>query len=216
MNGLNVWQKEQLFVILCIIVSAIMTVMSYYHYSDSQTYIPKPQQMLLDIYHRPIGSQNLLEDTEHNPHYRTGNNGEAGADYAKESLLNMFTYNKGDLTSGKVLERFQQAFTEGEGERVYQGIFVNLSQPRIVMAQDALVRARIIGQLEYNGKAEWPYQTISGLSMTARTHQYKGKMMITVYGEDTFPTLYDFVIVVQRALLQDKITGYQILTMELY
>lgn len=209
------WFQEKLFSLLCAIVSALTCYMAYSHYQNSLEYVPLPQQVLLDAYHRPIGVQNLLEDTFHNPHYRTGTEGETGADYAKEMLLTLFTYNKDDLVSGRVLNRFQNIFSEGEGENVYQNVFVNLSEPRIVMAQDALVRSRVIGNLTYIGSAAWPYRSLSGLPMMAKTHQYEGKMMITVHGEDTFPTLYSVVIEVQRALLQDKITGYQILRVEL-
>lgn len=209
------WFQEKLSAILATVIGAITLYFANVYHNQSLEYVPLPQQVLLDSYHRPIGVQNLLEDTFHNPHYRTGNQGEPGADFAKEKLLDLFTYNKDDLTSGKVLSRFRDAFSEGKGEEVYQRIFVNLSSPRIVMAQDAIVRARVIGNLEYNGEATLPYETISGLPLESKSFQYTGKMMMTVHAESTFPTLYDVVIEVQRALLQDKILGYQIIRMEL-
>lgn len=212
---LPLWYQEKLFAIFSCLISAVVIVMCYFHYESSLDYVPVPQQVLLDAYHRPIGIQDLLKDTSHNPHYKTGDAGETAGDFTKEMLLHLFTYDKEDLESGTVLSRFQMAFSEGEGESIYQKIFVNLSQPRIVMAQEAIVRARIIGSLEYVGENVWEYRTLSGLKLNSKTHQFKGKMMITVHGEETFPTLYTFVIEVQRALLQDKITGYQLLRMEL-
>ena len=209
------WFQQKLLSIFSVLVSFVLLFLAYIHHGAQMEYVPKPQQVLVDVYHRPIGSQNLLNDTFHNPHYRKGDQGETGADYSKEMLLTLFTYNKDDLTNGVVLERFRHAFSEGAGEEIYQNVFVNLSQPRIVMAQDALVRARLIGNLNYEGEALWDYRTLSGLPMQSKTFQYTGKLMITVYAEETYPTLYDVVIEVQRALLQDKIKGYQIIRMEL-
>lgn len=214
-NRFPAWFQEKLFSLLSVLISVAVCYMAYLHHEASAEYIPLPQQVLLDTYHRPIGVQNLMEDTFHNPHYRKGGMGETGADFAKEALLTIFNYNKDDLTSGRVMNRFIQNFAEGEGEYVYRDIFVNLSQPRIVMAQDALVKSRLIGDLEYNGELIWDYKTLSGLTLESKTFQYQGKIMITVYAEDTYPTLYDVTIEVQRALLQDKIKGYQITALEL-
>lgn len=210
------WLNDKYTAILACIISFIMLTLSYFHFSNSLLYFPKPQQVLLDYYHRPIGVQNLLEDTFHNPHYRTSPSWAPAEDFAKESLLRLFSYNKDHLTSGSVYREFETLFSEGEGEKVYSNIFINLSQPKIVMAQDGIVRARLIGAISYEGSANWDYRTLSGLKLTSKTHQFKGKIMITVHADETYPTLYDFVIEVQRALLQDKISGYQILRLEIY
>lgn len=210
------WLNDKYTAILACVISVVTLLLSYFHLSDSLIYIPKPQQVLLDYYHRPIGVQNLLEDTLHNPHYRTSPSWAPAEDFTKESLLRLFSYNKDELSNGSVYRTFETLFTEGEGEKIYSNIFINLSQPKIVMAQDGIVRSRLIGPVSYEGSADWEYRTLSGLKLNSRTHQFKGKIMITVHAEETYPTLYDFVIEVQRALLQDKISGYQILRLEIY
>jgi hypothetical protein len=106
---------------------------------------------------------------------------------------------------------------ESEGRSLYSDVFINLSQQRIVMAQDGYVRPRLLGELKYIGSKDAKYVSISGLNIIALTHKFTGKMILTVYGPtDDYPTVYNNVtVVVQRALLQDKYSGYQIISLEL-
>lgn len=211
------WFKKKLTAILAVIISVLTMITCYFNYDSSESYMALPQQVLLDIYNRPIGSQDLLGETSHNPKYRkdTGN-GETASDFAKEALLTLFRYDKRDLVSGNQLSKFKLWMDPEIGEEIYTEIFVNLSQQRIVMAQDGYVRSRIIGPLEYIGAAEREYVSRSGLGIKANTHKFVGKMIVTAYGDDEYPTIYNNVsVIVQRALLQDKINGYQLVSMEL-
>jgi len=211
------WYQYKLNSLLAVIVSMIVAYFSYEYYESSKSYRPIPQQVILDIYNRPIGVQNLLKEISHNPQYRkqTPRGAEPAEDFLKEALLSLFNYDRNDLDSGVVLENFTKWLEPGEGERVYSEVFVNLSQQKIVDAQDGIVRSRIIGDFNYVGTMERPYVSSAGLDLVAITHKFTGRMVITAYGEREYPAVYNNVTaIVQRALLQDKYHGYQIIQLD--
>ena len=59
------------------------------------------------------------------------------------------------------------------------------------------------------------YQTTSGVFLDARTFLVTGTFMVTVHADKDYPTVYNLRVIVQRALVQDKMMGYQIISMEL-
>jgi hypothetical protein len=211
------WYRHKMSAVCACFVGVIILWMSYSHLAGALDYQPKPQQVLLDIYNRPIGEQNLLEETYHNPSYRDeANEGGVAAEFAKEAVLRMFSYSHDELRRGDVLNRFMMYMNPDVGVDVYQEQFLNLSHQRTVMAQDGIVRARFIGELYWEGETELPYESMSGLSLLAKAHQFKGVLMVTTHADDIYPAVYnDVTITVQRALLQDKLHGYQIIKLEI-
>lgn len=212
-DTLTQYRLDGVLVLLC---SIILFFIGYSIVSDAKGYMPVPQQVFLNVYNQPVGSQDLTQDTNHNPEYRSGNKGAAAGDYLKHAILNSFSYDKDDLEEGRVLQNFYKFFSAAEAEKVYGNIFVNLSQQKIVMAQDAIVRARVIGDWEYKGKAIWPYhRSVVERSIPALTHKFEGKVVMTAYGDSDYPTVYSVTALVQRTMLQDKLTGYQIIQLEM-
>jgi hypothetical protein len=211
------WYQSRLTALMGIIVSVALCYFSYGHYETAKYYRATPQHVLLDIYNRPIGDQFLSGDADHNPQYRvSGSLAESAQDFTKEALLTLFTYDKKMLTDGSVLEAFITWLSQEEGLRVYTEIFVNLSQQKIVMAQDGFVRARVLGDIYFEGSAIRPYESTSGLKLDSKTYLFSAKLLVTAYGKDEYPTVYnDVSVMVQRALLQDKYYGYQIISLEI-
>lgn len=209
------WYQNKLTAIFGVLVGLLFSYLSYLHYESAKGYRALPQQVFLNIYNQPIGEQNLLKDSFHNPLYRKGHNGETPADFLKEAMLSLFKYNKKELNDGTVLKRFYTWCSEDEVENLYKNIFVNLGQQRIVLAQNGIVEARLIGEFEYIGQATRPYESVSGMELNALTHKFTGKILITAFGDNNYPTVYSVTVLVQRALLQDKIKGYQIIDLEM-
>jgi hypothetical protein len=208
------WYQNKLNAIFALFVSLFGVYFAYDYWGEAKVHIPKPQQVLVDMEHRPVGVQNLLSHGNYNRAYRKDELG--AADFAKEGLLTLFTYNKTDLESGKLHARFDHWLSSDEMETIYEDLFLRHSVQKIVKAQDGLVRARILGDLTYVGEAERDYETSGGLEVKAKTYKFTGKIMITVHGnEDEYPTLYSVSILIQRALLQDKIKGFQIVELGL-
>lgn len=213
----SVWYKNKLTAILGMLIGLVLLASSYYHYQTAKEYNALPQQVILNVYNQPIGVQDLMSDTFHNPQYRrsTQNNGETPEDFLKDALLDMFYYTKEDLEDGEVLRRFQYWCYEEVAETLYKDVFVNLGQQRIVLAQNGLVDIRIIGDFTYVGKASRPYKSTSGLRLDSLTHKFEGRVVVTAYGEKEYPTMYTMTALVQRALLQDKSKGYHLVELEL-
>lgn len=213
----SVWYKHKLTAVCAVVVSLLILFVNYNHYKKSAEYQPMPQQVLLDVYNRPIGEQDLLTDTFHNVSYRfSDGDGATPMDFAKEAMLRLFSYSHRDLRSGEMLNRFIRYMEPSEGVSVYQDQFMNLSHQRIVLAQEGVVRARFIGEPEWMGQAETSYRALSGLRLRAMAHQFTARIIVTTHADDIYPTVYnDVTITVQRALLQDKLHGYQIISMEI-
>lgn len=211
------WYKNKLTAILGVLVGFSLAISAYFHYQSSIEYNPLPQQVILNVYNQPIGEQNLMADTFHNPQYRvsTQRNGETPEDFLKDALLDMFDYTKEDLESGEVLSRFQYWCYEEVADELYSDVFVNLGQQRIVIAQNGLVDIRLIGDFNYVGSASRPYKTTGGLRLEALTHKFEGRVLVTAYGEKEYPTMYKVTALVQRALLQDKSKGYHLVELEM-
>jgi hypothetical protein len=209
------WYKDKLTALLAIIMGVCFVIISWYHYQSSLEYRPIPQQVFLDEYNRPLGRQNLLEDTFHNPQYRKGNKGETASDFLTDALLSTFHYNYNELNSGEVLDRFLEWCSEDEAIDLYSNAFVNLSSQRIIKAQLGISEPQVIGDWKLIKEGAVGYQSTSGLSLESKTFLFEGTLMLEVHADSVYPTVYQVSAVVQRALIQDKIKGYQLINLEL-
>ncbi|MEG3764861.1 hypothetical protein [Alteromonas sp. 14N.309.X.WAT.G.H12] len=210
--------NEKLTGLLGVILGFLLVVVSYNSYRSALSYRPPPQQVFLDIYNRPIGTQSLLLPTHHNPGLRkttSERNGETATDFVHLAIVDMFNYNSAQLDNGEVFDKFQTYLSERIAVKIYRDIFLKLSQQRIVKAQEGVVRSRVVGELEISNPRNLPYQTTSGMTLEARTFRVNGTLLVTVHAEKEYPTIYTMSAIVQRALIQDKLMGYQIVSLEL-
>jgi hypothetical protein len=208
--------QKKLTAILAVISGIAMCFVSYWHLDSAISYTPMPQQVFVDVFNRPIGAQTLSGHTFHNPDYDSPvNEGGPARDFLKESLLNLFNYGKYNLTSGGMLDRFNLWCSESEANELYMNAFVSLGQQRIVIAQDALVESRLVGDLKFIGDAFRPYETTSGLSLRAKTYKFEGTFIVNVHADKLYPTVYTVTALVQRSMIQDKIKGYQLIELEM-
>jgi len=207
--------KTKMAALFCCLASLVIFFSAKSYNEEAEAYMPMPQQVLLDVYNRPIGVQDLLVEATHNIGYNNDKEGGPSGDFATEAMLSFFNYSKDDLDSGEVLRVYREFFSEEKADRVYRDVFMNLSQQRIVQKQDGIVRARMIGDLKYVGQAIRDYETTAGLELKSATFKFTGKILITVHAKEEFPTLYQFEVIVQRALIQDKIRAYQLIQLDL-
>lgn len=209
-------QKNKMAAVGACLLSFFLVFLTYFYWSGAMDYRPPVQKIFLNTYNQPVGQQDLLVDSFHNPQYRKSTTeGETPGDFLKHALLNMFTYKKSDLEDGTMLKRFKLWCSDETAEQLYTNNFVNLGQQRVVMAQDGLVRSRIVGEFKYIGKAVRRYDSMSGLVIPALTHKFEGRMLVSTYGDKAYPTFYTVTALVQRAMLQDKLAGYQIVELEM-
>lgn len=210
--------NNKLTALLGVILGLFLVYTSYQNFDSALSYRPLPQQVFLDIYNRPIGEQNLLLPANHNPGLRKTTSmkgGETAADFVHYAMVDIFDYNADELRDGDVYDKFQKYLYEKVAVKLYRNVFVNLGQQRIVKAQDAVVRGRVVGDLSITQPKIMPYQTTSGVMLNARTFLVTGTFLVTVHAEKEYPTVYNLRVIVQRALIQDKMMGYQIVSLEL-
>jgi hypothetical protein len=204
--------------ILGVLLGVLLFYSSYSNLQKSLAYNPLPKQVFLDVYNRPIGEQSLLLPASHNPGFRKTTSvkkGETASDYVKYAMLDIFDYTYEELANGVVYDKFQTHMYEDVAISLYRDVFTRLGQQRIVKAQDGLVRGRFVGDLKVSKPKSLPYRTNSGISIEARTFLVKGTFILTAYAEKEYPTVYQMSVIVQRALIQDKMMGYQIISLEL-
>lgn len=214
-NLLSPLLSKKLTALFCCLMSFLLAVCSYSFLAEVEDYQPMPKQVFLDVYSRPIGDQSLLSEVKHSMAYRSETEGQSAGDFAKEALLYLFSYSKDELASTEMYRRHHEIFSDVVADDVYLNVFSLLSHQKIVMAQDAIVRARVIGDLYYEGRADWNYESTAGLDLKSATFKLTGQVMITVHASEIYPTLYKVELIVQRALVQDKIRGYQLIELRL-
>ena len=218
--------------LISLFVAVLTLIYSFNFMLDSFDYEPVAQRVLLDTYNRPVGDQDLLAMAVHNPDYPvpkgrvanvrrgdsiTDSDAEPARYFAEHMMLDIFKYDKFELESGEVLRRFLKWCSEDEAVDIHNNSFRDLSQQRIVLSQDARVRPEIIGDFEYKGfTTNRPYESKANYTINETiTMLFEGKMLVTVFAKKNYPTYYDVAIQVQRAVLQDKIKGYQCTEMTL-
>jgi hypothetical protein len=210
--------NSKLTAILGVILAIVLLYSSYGNLQQAIAYSPLPQQVFLDVYNRPIGEQSLLVPASHNPGFRKTkslNSGETAADFTKYALLDIFDYNYEDLKNGSVFDKFQNYMYEDVASSLYRDVFANLGHQRIVMSQNGLVRGRFTSALKASSPKIFNYKTNAGVTIEARTFLVEGTFILTAYADKEFPTVYQMKAIVQRALIQDKMMGYQIISLEL-
>lgn len=208
------WMKSRYEALWATFASLVVFAFSAWHLDSALSYTPIPQQIVLDMDHRPIERQDLKRPATHNPQFRVGEY-QAAEDFAKYALLTIFTYTKEELELGTVRERFVRLFAEDESLQMYEQQFLNLSQQKIVIGQDGLVRTRLIGDLNYVGSKMSSYIGVSGrTNELTQTYKFTGKMLMTVHATKDYPNLSDVTVIIQRAKIQDKMMGYQVALLE--
>jgi hypothetical protein len=190
--------------IACIVASIFILALSIERVSAGNSYQPPPQIVILDYQNRPIGSQDLLEDVNYIPDCPPDQ--EPPVCFAKKFILDSLSYDKKDHSEGRVYESFQY-YTGDESLTLYEQ-FSNMSIQRAVYAQNGIVRSQLIGDLKTQQSLNLTYVRLNGAKLLSKASFIKGRMKLTIFGEEEFPSLYDVELIVQRAEIQDKEAGY--------
>ena len=209
------WYQNKLTSIFGIVTGSILLFGSISHLDTAQDYSPLPQQVFTDTYNRPIGNQDLMRDTFHNMDYEQGPGASPSKDFLHETLLSFFNYGAKELLDGTMLNRFEKACSEDIAFDLYSQVFLNLNQQEIVKEQDAVVVSQVIGDIEQVKSGAFKYKTTSGINKNALTFQFRGVLKVVVMGQEDFTTVYRFEALVQRAMIQDKMRGYQLIDLEM-
>lgn len=179
-------------------------------------YESRSQYIILDSNYKNLPAQDIQQAQSFSAKMRSGTP-EAPQDFVGKALLTTFSFTPEDLTSGKVQQNFFDFFSEDVAVKLYEENFKNRSLAKIVNTQQAIAQARLLGDMEYEGVAIIDYISKSGRysSVKASAYKFKGQMMIDVQGKKNLTQLLRFEVIVQRAFVQDKILGYQIVLLKM-
>jgi hypothetical protein len=195
--------------------SIIIFCICLFLYIDNRNYKPIGQFILLDSEHKPIGNRSLLADVYiNNGHPKSNKNGELAVSLASEALLDMFNYDYLDFVNGETFKNMNYWLSERIILSYYEK-FKTLTFQKIVMAQKGIVSAEILG-LELKKRGIFPYIGVDGIKKDALTYLVEGKMILTIHGyKEDYPIVYNVQVVLQRASIKDRQSGYQIISIDL-
>jgi len=185
----------------------------YGFYTSADSYDPNPSRIYVDMANKPIGAQNLLGYANHNRDYRKGEDGVK--DFLKETMLRQFTFAFDDISSQRHRDEMRVFYSDKGFEEFYP-MFLGTSYMKLVDAQKGLVEARMIGEPSVEGSTEtYAYEGRNPVKPQVVTFLVTAKVFVDVAGNESVSQLYNIRSYVQRALVEDKLRGYQIVRMEL-
>lgn len=185
----------------------------YGFFTSSSEYSPNHSKMYVDMGNKPIGKQDLLDYANHNRQYRKGEG--SVEDFLKEAMLRQFTFAFDEISSELHRDRMRFFYSDKGFEEVYPS-FLSLSYMKLIEKQEGYSEARFIGELKVEGETTtYPYEGSSILKPETNTYLVTGKLFVEVTGNETVNQFYDLRAYVQRALVEDKMRGYQVIRLEL-
>lgn len=195
------------FVALCFCVAF------YGFYTSAKSYNPNESRVYVDMANKPIGNQDLLGYATHNRQY--GKKEKSVQDFMKETLLRQFTFTFDEISSQSHRDEMRMFYSD-KGFSEFYPLFLGTSYMKMVDKQQGIAEARMIGlPVIENSTLSYPYEGRNPVKPTVRTFLVSAKVFVDVSGEESVSQLYKVRAYVQRALVEDKLRGYQIIRLEL-
>tara|TARA_R110000765_G_scaffold222613_3_gene326719 strand:- start:568 stop:1071 length:504 start_codon:yes stop_codon:yes gene_type:complete len=162
---------------------------------------------------KPIGSQDLLGFANHNKQYGVGLDGVK--DFLKDTLLRQFTFTFDEITTQSHRDEMRVFYSDKGFSEIYPS-FLDLSYMKLISAQDGIAEARMIGEIKVvDSTTSYKYEGRNPIKPEVRTFLLTAKVFVELYGNEEVSQLYNVRAYVQRAYVEDKLRGYQIIRLEL-
>jgi len=196
-----------------IVVAVCFCVAFYGFYSSASDYQPNESRVYVDMGNKPIGYQNLVGFATHNRQY--GQKEQSVKDFMKEVLLRQFTFTFDEISSQTHRDEMR-VFYSDKGFNEFYPLFLNTSYMKLVDRQNGIAQARTIGQPEIEASTlSYTYEGRNPIKPEVRTFLVNAKIFVDVTGEEEVSQFYNVRAYVQRALVEDKLRGYQVIRLEL-
>jgi hypothetical protein len=197
-----------------LLLSICMFALTFYVWVPISDYRPTSYRVMFDLTGKPIGSQILSEVATHNNGYRTGVDGVG--DFADHVLLVLFDYDKADYESGDHRERLMRMLSPDVIDDFYDNGFKLLSHQKSVVKQNLIVTGRIISFMDVGEKTlAVAYEGSEPYDGDVATYWLTGAVMMETFGSTSSRQLYKVDMLVQRTMIEDKISGYQVIRLRL-
>lgn len=211
MSSKTDFHLDRVYGYLRIVLAFIVLLLSWLYFSAAMDYRPNASRVYIDMLERPMPAQNLTGFATHNHNYGKGR--DSVKDFAEEFMLTMFTYSFDELESGIHKQKVMPFISAKVFKEIYTS-FYGLTYNKVVLAQKGIVEAFVPGEIEFvGGTNNFAYQGNS--NEVVRTYQVKGRLVVDLTANDSGKDFYQFVIYVQRAPVQDKSRGYQVIQLEI-
>jgi len=197
-----------------LILSTLLFMLTLYVWMPISEYRPTSYRVMFDLTGKPIGDQILSEPATHNNGYRKGLDGVG--DFADHVLLVLFDYGSDDYKSGDHRAKLLRMVSPGVIDDFYDDGFKLLSHQKSVVKQNLIVRGRIISFMTVGEETTGvTYEGSEPYDGVVATYWLTGAVMMETFGETSSRQLYKADVLVQRTMIEDKITGYQVIRLRL-
>ena len=205
--------KERIQGYFNILIAVLFFLAFYYFYSSSVDYRPSESRIYVDMANKPIGAQDLTAFADHNPQYGKGLDGVK--DFLTEGLLRQFTFRFNEIESSSHRDKMRVFYSDKGFAEVYP-TFLKLSYMKLIKAQDGIAEARMVGDAKVDDSTTtYPYEGRNPIKPTVRTFLVTAKVFVELSGNEEVTQLYNVRAYVQRAYVEDKLRGYQVIRLEL-
>jgi hypothetical protein len=205
--------KERIQGFFNIFVAALFCLAFYSFYSSSVDYRPNESRIYVDMANKPIGKQNLLGYANHNPQY--GKDKDGVTDFITEGLLRQFTFTFDEISSNSHRDEMRVFYSDKGFNELYPD-FLNLSYMKLIDTQEGIAEARMIGKpVIKDSTTSYEYEGRNPVKPQVITFLVTAKVFVEVFGNEDVTQLYNVRAYVQRAYVEDKLRGYQIIRLEL-
>lgn len=196
---------------LRILLALSVLAISFFYVSGAMDYRANPSRIYVDMMGRPIAEQNLLGFAEHNEGYGKGR--DSVTSFGREAILTLFNYHFSDFVSGAHKQKTLPFFSAQSFDEIY-GLFQSLTFNRVVEAQEGIVESDVVGEISYIGSTtSLRYQGSS--NETVSSFKVNGTLVVEVNADTSEKEVYKFELYIQRAPIQDKVRGYQVVQLEI-
>ena len=197
-----------------LLLSICLFALTLYVWMPLSDYRPTSYRVMFDLTGKPIGEQILSEPAAHNNGYRKGTDGVG--DFADHVLLVLFDYDSEDYKSGDHRENLLKMLSPGVIDDFYDNGFKLLSHQKSVVKQKLIVTGRLISFMSVGESTLGiAYEGSEPYSGDVVTYWLTGAVMMETFGETSSRQLYKADMLVQRTMIEDKISGYQVIRLRL-
>jgi len=209
-----VTNKSSLQAIGSLLFSAVLFALTLYVWLGIDEYEPIKHSVMFDHKHQPVAEQNLSEYATHDNGYRKGKEGVS--DFSTHAVLTLFDYNKSEYESSEHRKRFLVFVEGGVIEDFYDKSFKLLSYQKSVLRQDLIVIGSVVGNFEVvKETTQVAYQGDEPYSGPVLTVLARGRVMMETKGDSESRDVYTATLTVQRVLIEEKMSGYQIVNIRM-
>jgi len=205
--------KERIHGYFNVFVAVCFCVAFYGFYSSASDYKPNESRVYVDMENKPIGRQNLEGYANHNRQY--GVNEDSVKDFMKEGLLRQFTFSFDEISKQEHRDEMRVFYSDKGFDEVYP-TFLGLSYMKLIEKQKGFAEARTIGEVKIEQSTlSYEYEGRNPIKPQVRTFLVTARLFVDVSGNEEVSQFYNVRAFVQRALVEDKLRGYQIIRLEL-